>query len=262
MPKVNVYCSDKGWLFEDLKREIAKCGAIPSTVPLKKADAWICIRTKEAHLSPDPARTVLQVHDCKSQPLEGFGHISFVHPAAKDSWPDLTGHFDVIPIGSRDIPYAELPSFPTLGFFCREDRGQKRSEMFREAVLKAKPHTPFRVLMIGERLGHIQDIGIWLNRAATPADYPDIDALVTCSKSPMIPLSMYEAIAAGRTVITTPRIWPARETRAIKTADTVEDLSKIIVETMKWRVQHAPYKPFSRTDWAKHQYETACSVAR
>src|SRR5690606_19121100 len=78
-PVINVYCEARGWLFDDLRREIAKHGAVASTHPRPDADAWICIRSREFGKTPDPTRTVLQVHDLKTKP-RAAGHVSFVHP--------------------------------------------------------------------------------------------------------------------------------------------------------------------------------------
>lgn len=77
--KINVYCQDRGWLFEDLKREIASYGAKPSSRPLRNFDAYICIRTKEAPLSPKPKKTVVQVHDMKGYDLSPYGLALLVH---------------------------------------------------------------------------------------------------------------------------------------------------------------------------------------
>lgn len=196
--------------------------------------------------------------------MEGYGCISFVHPAARESWgKSFKFTYDITPIGTRDVPVSELPEAPTIGFFCREVSGKKRSKMFRQAVILAREKGAiFDVLMIGQRLGPIDDIGKLEDRGAIPVDYARIDALVTCSVSPMVPLSAYEAVAAGRTVITTPREWPKGKWPMVKTGETAEDIADLIIETIKERNLHAPYRPFTRKAWAKRQLYLACGLAQ
>lgn len=251
--KINVYCKNRGWLFEDLKREIAQFGAIPSDEPLKDADAWICIRDTEAYLSPDKKRTLVTVHHTEQIRHCGYGMLSFVHPHPAKQWREWNkdDKFFTLPIGSREIPHSPLPDKPVLGYFCREHgKGLKRSKMFAEAVESARTKVVFDVLMIGEKLEHIAHIGRYERRAAVPEDYGRISAFCTTSVSPMVPLSAYEALAAGRPVITTKRYFPHPMIKNIHVGDTVEELSDKIVSVIKNPKLQAQ-KVFKRSDWCK-----------
>ena len=253
---INVFCENKGWLFEDLKSEIAKFGAVSSEYPLKDAKAWICIRSSEAYKIPDKSRALVQVHDVKNKTPEGYGLYSFVHDCQRRQ-SGLNGF--VQPIGSRDIPYDDLPDKPTIGFFCREYGNLKRSRMFYDAVKLAKKECKFKVLMVGERLDHIMNCGQYIKRGAEPDDYSKIDALVTCSVSPMIPISVYEALSAGRVVISTPREWPFN-TRMVKEGENEDDIAELIYEVVNDRGLHKPFTPYTRQSWAQRQYDEALKL--
>lgn len=251
--KINVYCRNLGWLFEDLKQNIAKHGAIASETPLPDMDAYICIRTKESALSPKSEKTVVQVHDMMNYVLTRFGMAAMVHPAQRV----LADNKIMIPIGSRDIPFLPAPERPTLGFFCREvgKNRVKGSDLFAEAVTIARKHMNFDVLMIGANLEHISKIGKYEKRAATPDDYARISAYCTTSKSPMIPLSAYEALTAGRRVVTTPREWP-HPFEGIHTGKTAKEMAYCIVEALNGGIIEKQ-KPWSRDDWCKRMVDEA-----
>ena len=64
---VNVVASDRGWLFEDLKQRWAVQGSAQADIvcteePIE-ATAWVYMRPEECASSPDPTRTVVQMHD-------------------------------------------------------------------------------------------------------------------------------------------------------------------------------------------------------
>jgi len=232
--KVNAYCESYGWLFDDLKREFAEQGASISDAPQDDADAYLCIRASEFSRSPDPARTVVQIHDMHRYRVAGAGCVSLVHPAQVENFAGVSARVTVLPIGSREVVVGELPSVPVIGFFCREVGGRKGSHLFGQAVEMARNDVDFDVLLIGWNLDAIAPLGRYERGAAGPLDYRRITALVTCSVSPMVPLSAYEACAAGRPVITTPRTWPeGGEWEMVRTAENPEGLAECIRETVK-----------------------------
>ncbi len=255
---INVFCRDNKWLFDDLKNEIASHGAVASQQPLPNADAWICVRSSEWESVPDKSRCLMQIHDVKNKAPLGFGNYSFVHEYQKKQT-GLNGF--VRPIGSRDVEYDVLPPEPTIGFFCREYGDLKQSQMFYEAVTLAKREVKFKVLMIGGNLSPISKAGKYERRGATPKDYSRIDALVTCSKSPMIPISCYEALSAGRAVISTSREW-GFSTPMIKTGEDAEDIAELIIESVIDRQLYKPFTPYTREHWAKKQVEEAIKLCR
>ncbi len=266
---INAYCQSRGWLFDDLKTGFEALGAIVSDAPIPEADAWICIRTREAAKAPDRARTVVQVHDLDDHApatFNGFGRVSFVHERQADLWRQAgyTGSFSVTPIGARGVIRASaLPHRPTLGWFGREVNGAKRSVLFGQAVELARRQTTFDVLLIGERLRHLANLGRLEERAAGVDDYARIDALCVTSSSPMVPLSMYEAAAAGKAVISTPRELPAAGERwtMVRFAETAPLLAALIVSAMRHRRTYEPCAPFLREDWLAWQFQMACQLA-
>lgn len=252
--KINVYCKDKGWLFEDLKNTIALKGATPSEKPLSGFDKYICIRTKEANLSPNPKKTVVQVHDMATYDLRDYGKISLVHESQAQN---VKGSMEITPIGSRMLRRSCLPEKPTIGFFCREVGDNKKgSDIFEKAVLKAKKKIEFDVLMIGQRLEHISHLGKYENRPANIDDYDRITALFVASKTPMIPLSAYETLASGKAVISTPRLWPDTYS-AVKEGRTLNDLSENIINVVENPKLYHTEMRFWRDSWAKRQIELA-----
>lgn len=253
---INAYCESRGWLFDDLRSELAATGAVPSEEPLAHADAWICLRSREGRFSPDPARTVLQVHDMETPPAE-FGAVALVHPAQLADHPDGR----VLPIGARDCPAVPLPRHPAVGFFCREVNGRKGSDLFGQAVELARESVRFEVHLIGERLDHIAELGVYQQRPAVPRDFGLVDALVVCSQSPMVPLSAYEACAAGVRVISTPRQWIGPGWDMVATAASAEALAAEIIHAVTCRQRFAPHAPFTRKAWARAQVELAKGLA-
>lgn len=260
--KVNVYARNLQWLFEDLKHHMARHGAIASDSPILDADAYVCIRDSEAHLSPKPDKTVVQVHHINPVDLRGFGMISFCHPYQERQYREFdkkTPSF-TLPIGARDIPVTPLPDKPTLGGFFREvnSKGKKHlkgSLLFAEAVEIARRDFDFECLLIGENLEHIKHIGRYEKRAATPDDYARITALMTTSTSVNTPLSIYEGLAAGRPIVSTPREWTHDFTN-IFTGESPKELAKAIIDALV-APKLIPQKPFDRDEWCKRQIEEA-----
>lgn len=263
---VNVFCKNKGWLFEDLKQHMARHGAVASDTPMTDADAWICLRDTEAHTVPDRSRTLVQCHHMNDFNHVDYGMVSFCHPAQERQYRAMHGDRQqsfTLPIGARDVPHAPLPPRPVLGFFCREvglDRRIKGSDVFAAAVTEARKFTDFDVLMIGERLDHISHLGQYECRAAVPDDYARITSLCVTSTSIAVPLSMYEAIAAGRAVASMRRemTFPCP---TVFMADDAQSLAEAITSALSVR-NAVPMMPFSRDDWARRQVEEAMRLCR
>ena len=248
--KINVYCENRGWLFEDLKQLIASKGATPSEKPLSGYDKYICIRTKECKFSPSSENTLVQVHDMGEYDLRKYGLVSLVHPSQADN---VKGCMEITPIGSRDIRKSGLPQKPTVGFFCREVKGHKKgSEIFAEVVQRARQEIDFDVLMVGQKLQHIKHLGKYEERAADVNDYSRITALFTASQTPMIPLSVYEAISVGRSIITTPRVWTA-DFQGIFEGKTVDELVSQTLQVVKQNKLWQSDVVFKRDAWAEQQ---------
>lgn len=265
--RINAFCKDFGWLFEDLKHALGVAGAHISAEPDRRADAWVCIRSHEWRRIPDLRRAVVQIHDVRLRPkpvkLNAAGCVQFTHPFQAAQWQaaGFKGRFEVTPIGSRACiaPMHSKPVRPTIGFFCRESKTLcKGSPLFREAVLLARRSADFDVLLVGSRLKHIAELGRYEKRAAGSADYARIDALVCTSQSPCVPLSVYEACAAGLPVISTPRQFPGNPWPMVLWADSAEGLADCIVQAVASRPRHPRHMPYTLESWA----DTTLRIAR
>lgn len=261
---INVYCRSLGWLFDDLKGLIASCGAIPSETPIPNADAYICIRTTEFNKSPRPEKTLVQIHSLEEYDLRGAGIISYCHP---EQWRmnRAKNHkipYFIQPIGSRDIPVTPLPENPTVGAFFREvnknGKPLKGSALFAEAVEIARREMDFDVLLIGDNLEKIAHLGTYEKRGAEPKDYSRITALMTTSTSKAVPLSAYEALAAGRALVSTPREFTFNVENVFWGWD-AKTLADAIIKALNVG-EVKPQKPFCRTEWAKKQIEEAIKL--
>lgn len=265
---INAFCQSRGWLFDDLKRHLgAVDGVTVSDEPIRRARAWICIRANEVERAPDPARTVLQIHDVKPPTAWArnayLGHITYTHPVQRWIWRDHSSPGTVVPIGARDeIAQSGLPPRPTIGFFCREVAGAKGSDLFAEVVGLVRQQLDCDVLMIGDRLKHIASLGAYEVRAAGPEDYRRIDVLFCASRSPAVPLSVYEACAAGCSVVTTDRWFPGPcRWPNVRTGNNPDELAQALVAALRIRGRHPPLRPFLLSAWVAAQVRIANEIS-
>lgn len=262
---INAYARNLGWLFSDLQNLMGSLGCVVSETPIPNADAYICIRTKEFSKSPKPEKTLVQIHDLESYDLRGAGIISYCHPEqyminrAKNH---KTPYF-IQPIGSRDIPVTPLPEKPVLGGFFREvsHKGRKQlkgSDLFAQAVEIARKEMDFDVLLIGQNLEKIAHLGTYEKRGALPDDYSRITALMTTSTSRAIPLSTYEALAAGRSIVSTPREFTFNVENIFWGWD-AKTLADAIIKALNVG-EIKPQKPYDRLQWAEKQVQEAIKL--
>ena len=243
LPLINVVASDLGWLFEDFKRHFASASGRRATIvaserPRHDADAWIFLRTREAASSPDPARTVVQIHDQYDEDAYRLGGgrrcvvhctaLVFTHPEQRAilarSGIDLSAKRIVErPIGALSTfnTRSRMPDEFTVGWVGRPVvRGGidiKRVGWFVDAVRAAG--RPLRTVLLGERLeaAHtaLRRRGIdcrYLRKSVYPIErYPRIyqgfDCVVISSSLEAGPLSLFEALASGVPVVSTPVGW-------------------------------------------------------
>lgn len=262
--KLNYFCQDKGWLFEDLKNHLSAHEGFSSEKP-ESAEGWVCIRSSEIRQTPRLDRTIVQVHDLLDHDMMVFNRVagvSFMHPVQYWLWRRMgfVGRSITCPIGAREevtIPN-EISAKPTLGFFCGEAADLKKgADIFEKAVLLARREVDFECLLIGRGLQHFSYLGSYEERAAAVNDYHRIDALFCASISPAVPLSVYEAARAGKVVISTPRWMPGRSWPSMKFGDNTKQLAKIIVDSIKNRERNFEIRnkisrsPFLLNDWAR-----------
>jgi len=149
---INPYCTNRGWLFEDFKRDfeavaIEGVEVRSSEQPLADADAWICIRTNEASCPRGGMygtewgpRTVVQVHDFWAHsPLTRFGAVMLTHEGQRKTAP-TADRVLVRAIGARR-GFKLRDSWPerfTVGWVGRDvvhqGRHVKRPQAFVDAV--------------------------------------------------------------------------------------------------------------------------------
>lgn len=241
--KVNVYAENLGWLFEDLKQHFKGLDrahgfeVLVSDRPLATADAWVALRTKEASAAPDLRRTVVCIHDlfCEDgmygpggsrQGVRAAGAVVLSHP---DQRRILLGEgislrgVPVVerPLGALDIfkPRRHHSECFGVGWVGR-NHARKRLDWFVEAMTRLSPapaHT--RVTLIGSGLGtaasglreHGVDCDLYERDAYAIAAYPrlyqGLDCLVITSSTEAGPLPLFEALASGVPVVSTPVGW-------------------------------------------------------
>jgi glycosyltransferase involved in cell wall biosynthesis len=282
LPVINVVARNRGWVFEDLKRLFVERGAgrarvVASERPLRNADSWIFIRTKEAADTQDPLRTTVQVHDMFDNGRYRLGGerdcvracrgLSLSHPEQRQileaSGVQLAGKQVLIrPLGWRS---AFAPGPPADGPFTVAWVGRpamhdgveiKRVEWFVETMIPLRHR--MNAVLLGDRLdtayraltrAHVNCT--YLQRRdnpieAYPAHYQRFDCLVISSTSESGPLSLFEAMACGIPVVATRVGWAPALVEHGQTGflvDSVEEMrtaiEKIADERAFWRAHRA-----------------------
>jgi len=241
---VNVYAEDLGWLLEDLKRHFAALDGparrvLASERPLKGADAWVALRTQEAGASPDLARTLVCVHDLFDGGLyapggpratvRGAGGLALSHPGQRRildaSGISCDGRVLVErPLGALSIFQLREPRSHRSGPFSigwvGRNHPRKRLPWFVESVLAlAPPREELRAVLLGEGLegaaGSLRAAGVECSLhprdthpvAEYPRVYQGLDALVITGETEAGPLPLFEALASGVPVVSTPVGW-------------------------------------------------------
>jgi glycosyltransferase involved in cell wall biosynthesis len=267
--KVNVFAQDLGWLFQDLKEHFGRLALervtiVVSEVPRTDADAWVALRTREAHTSPVPGRTVVCIHDLFDHPglyapdgdrrgVHGAGGMVLCHPDQRRLLNVAGVRLDRATILER--PIGALSSFSpgdrrgarfTIGWVGR-NHWRKRLDWFVEVTARlAGNRFPFDVVFIGmgleEAAANVNRCGIEARvypRDRYPiAEYPrlyrELDLLVITSMTEAGPLTLFEALASGVPVVSTPVGWApwvsGRAPRAVRIAATPAEIGVRIGE--------------------------------
>lgn len=241
--KVNVYAANLGWLFEDLKQHFKRLNNVHgfevliSDQPLALADAWVALRTKEAAAAPDIRRTVVCIHDLfcadgmyqqggSRQAVRAAGAVVLAHPDQRRILSEAGISLQGVPVVER--PLGALTSFTPrqhhAARFCvgwvGRNHARKRLDWFVQAILKlglAPAH--LRVVLIGSGLNEAAvslraqgvDCSLYERDAHAIATYPQLyqslDCLVITSATEAGPLPLFEALATGVPVVSTPVGW-------------------------------------------------------
>jgi glycosyltransferase involved in cell wall biosynthesis len=243
-PQVNIFARNRGWRFEEIKAALLArarrrgIAATASNRPEQGASAWIAVRTSEAGHSPDPARTVVQVHDMardysltgKRSALPQMACIQLVHSAQLPLLDSCTGldRSRILPVmapGARTVPATDrAEDMPFVaGWFGRperhEGRERHRAERFVCALCEIGPRV--RALLVGEGLephaALLRDAGIAVTHRTLrdlpmerwPEQLASLDVFVSTGDFDPAPQLLFDALAAGVPVVAPPFGWAA-----------------------------------------------------
>jgi glycosyltransferase involved in cell wall biosynthesis len=286
---INVVGQNRGWLFEDLKAHFCSVKhtglkVVASERPLREADSWIYFRPQEVAHSPDLRRTVVQIHDLFDEGLYRPGKrrhavarcaaIVFAHPKQRAILERSGISLDrkrtlVRPLGFLS-PFSlrsRLPAVFTIGWVGRPvvHRGIeiKGLQGFIDAIVALPvPRRSFKVVLLGERMDqqHRQLVqhGIqaeYCNRAQhTYSEYPRVyqgfDCLVITSREAAGPMCLFEALATGIPVVSTPVGWSPQLISNGRTGFLVENLEQI--PSAVERIYRSRTEWFSRRQTIRH----------
>ncbi|HKD80565.1 MAG TPA: glycosyltransferase [Candidatus Angelobacter sp.] len=242
MLKVNVCVEGSDdWLFGDLRKgfqhsRVLGVETIATEAPIPDADAWIFIRTDEAAGSPDFSRTVVCIHDLydhdgmygpgqmRRKAMQASG-IVLCHPQQRQILQNAG--IDLSKTMLLERPLGALRQFTVkdrpcsnhfrIGWVGRE-HPRKRSQWFAEALGHLAVEDAVAVL-IGKDLAslcrHLSSRGIptehcdraQLSISDYPRLYQQLDCLVITSSTEAGPLPLFEALATGVPVVSTPVGW-------------------------------------------------------
>lgn len=248
LPLINVVAEHKGWLFEYWKQALAAgarpdCRIVASERPQAQAQAWIFLRASEAARSPDPMRTLVQLHDLGEASLyrpdgaragvAACAGLVLAHPDQQavlaQAGIDLSlRRWIVQPVGwsagTPDRPPDRGP--PQLGWVGRACTTSANADAiddpsgldeFVAAVKRARQ--PLRVVLVGERLDPALrelkragiDCALWQGARHPLAQCAQwigrLDAVVVNGRTDAGPWPLFDALRAGVPVIATRVGW-------------------------------------------------------
>ncbi len=253
------------WLFGDLRErfgatQVPGIRVVTSEEPVSDADGWIFIRTGEAASSPDLARTVVCLHDLYSHDgmyspqgqrgaIHRAGALVLCHPHQRAILGDAGVALDGKLLLER--PLGALQAFTvrerrpesfTVGWVGR-DHWRKRPEFLVETMERFRNLCPtVCVILIGKELdslhAQISTTGIECllhdRRNTSIAEYPSLyqalECLLITSCTEAGPLPLFEALASGVPVVSTPVGWSphfaAIEPAFVRLGDTPDELAQ------------------------------------
>jgi len=279
---INVVAENRGWLFEAWKQRFASAAdpgiqVVASDKPHRQADAWIFIRAREAVRSPDPARTVVQLHDFfdaglyrrggERSVVGSCGAVSLTHPLQKEIL--AAGGIDlaklrhiVQPVGWGEASHpAPVPDgVPTVVWVGRPARQAGADagglDLFIEAARGLRAGA--RVVLVGERL---EAAAAALRRAGVNCAvyglqrYPQaracawigaFDCVAITAAGDAAPWPLFDALRAGVPVVATRTGWAGdllADGSYGKLADTAEAMREAIAGILAareaWRQRRA-----------------------
>jgi glycosyltransferase involved in cell wall biosynthesis len=309
--KINVCVKGSDdWLFGDLRKGFQRTHVdgvevMPTETPVQNADGWIFIRTGEAANSPDFSRTVVCVHDLydhdgmygpgqpRQQALQARG-VVLCHPRQRQILQDAS--IDLSQSLVLERPLGALREFTVrknhdgiqfrVGWVGRE-HARKRTPWFAEAMQYfACGKSGVVAVLIGKGLEllsqRLRTDGIaceYFNRDhlsihSYPALYQQLDCVVITSSTEAGPLPLFEALATGVPVVSTPVGWaPYLASKApdfIFLADSAKSIA-VHLETIQSRRKEifasrfqiaALVENYYLDDWFREVLQLAAVLAR
>lgn len=249
LPVINVVAENKGWLFETWKQALAATPqpgfrVAASQKPLPQADAWVFLRASEAARSPDPMRSVVQVHDLCEPALYRPGGareavarcagIALTHPDQAELLREAgitlsMRRWSMQPVGWRDAPMdpafdAGTDEVPLLAWVGRRALLDGRDVSGLDDVIAAVRalRRPLRLRLIGERLDTVaaalrregidcRALGLAQCPLARCAEWiARFDAVAITTRADSGPWPLFDAVRAGVPVVATPVGWAPR----------------------------------------------------
>lgn len=227
------------WLFGDLRErfqstKVPGIRVITSEDPVREADAWIFIRTGELALSPDLSRSIACIHDLYSHDhmyspegqrgcIRQAGGLVLCHPQQRvilrEAGIALDGKLILErPLGALEIftVRQQRPEVFTIGWAGR-GHWRKRPEFVLETLSRIDRR--FRIVLVGKDLQaldkELREAGVDCtlhDRSVTaiggyPRLYQSLDCLLITSCTEAGPLPLFEALASGVPVVSTPVGW-------------------------------------------------------
>jgi predicted SAM-dependent methyltransferase/glycosyltransferase involved in cell wall biosynthesis len=289
-PVVNVVAEDRGWLFEVWKRQFLTVARhdlelVVSEKPVRQADAWTFIRAREADRSPDPARTVVQIHDWynagayaergERAGVRECAALCLTHPEQRTLLASAgiateRRAFAVQPVGFMPCTTNAMgsKSGPTVAWVGRPaaHAGEDLSRLDFFAAAAASLGKGIQVALIGERL---TDAERRLKAAGVDCSirdgsrYPldqcgrwirEFDCVAITSETDSGPWPLFDALHAGVPVVSRPVGW-ARDLladgRCGRAVDDPVAMSEAISQILA-----------ARTQWAESRAELSEVVAK
>lgn len=240
---INVYAENYGWLFEDLKQHFQSLNlthgfkVLVSDQPLSSADAWVALRTREGDASPDIGRTVVCLHDLFCEPgmyqpggqrqcVRDAGALMLSHPEQRSILIQEGISLQGLPVLARPLGALSIfqPRQHNLNRFgvgwVGRNHSRKRLHWFVEAILglNLQPQQ-LRVTLLGTGLEDAArrlrangvDCRNYDKQTHAISQYPQLyqrlDCLVITGSTEAGPLPLFEALATGLAVVSTPVGW-------------------------------------------------------
>ena len=239
--RVNVVAANEGRLVEDLKTHfrgalVTGADIIVTDRARRDVDAWIFLRASEAGASPDPQRTVVQIHDLadarayepggERSGVAAAGAFVLTHPSQRerlaaagiscDDRPTLCR-----PLGAlrRFALRAALPQRFSIGWVGRRTDDKRPEYLLAALDAAGGAARRWRVVLIGEGLNELvtalarRRIDIhYVDRRHNPVtryprQYQEMDALLITDRVAAGPNALFEALATGVAVVGTPVGW-------------------------------------------------------